>query len=178
MLTTPPVDSHDDGPAINAILTKYADCKIVFFPQGIYRTNKTIYVPPGSRIVGEVLSVISGTGSLFYNPDSPQPVVMVGKEGEEGVAQLTDMLFSVQDVLQGATILQINMAGPSPGDVGLWNCVIRAGGSIDSLVSTNCGGSDPADCKAAFALLHVSPTASAYLEDVWAPRICSLCMFL
>ncbi len=54
-------DSHDDGPAINAILKKYAGCKILFFPQGIYLTRETIYVPPGTRVAGEGLSVISGS---------------------------------------------------------------------------------------------------------------------
>jgi glucan 1,3-beta-glucosidase len=117
--------------------------------------------------VGEVFSVISGVGALFSNPDMPQPVVKVGNPGESGVAQFTDLLFSVADVLPGAIILEVNMAGLRPGDVGLWNCVIRAGGSIDSLVSTQCGGPDPASCKAAFALLHLTRTASAYLEDVW-----------
>jgi len=92
---------------------------------------------------------------------------MVGKPGESGVAQLTDILFSTADVLAGAIIVQVNMAGKSPGDVGLWNCVIRVGGSTDSLVARNCGGPDPGGCKAAFALLHVGKTASAYFEDVW-----------
>ncbi|KXX74005.1 Glucan 1,3-beta-glucosidase [Madurella mycetomatis] len=158
---------NDDGPAINAILRKNANCKIVFFPQGIYRTNETIYVPPGSRLVGEVFSVISGTGTYFSNPDGPQPIIKVGNPDERGVAQFTDLLFSVADVLPGAIIVQVNMAGPEPGDVGFWNCAIRAGGSVDSLVSTQCSDPDPANCKAAFALLHLTPIASAYLEDVW-----------
>lgn len=162
-----PPDSHDDGPAINAILRKNANCKIVFFPQGIYRTNGTIYVPPGSRLVGEVFSVISGVGPRFSDPASPQPIIQVGNPGERGVAQFTDLLFSVADILPGAIIVQVNMAGPQPGDVGFWNCVIRAGGSVDSLVATRCGDPDPANCKAAFALLHLAKTASAYLEDVW-----------
>lgn len=167
LLTNSWLDLHDDGPAINAILRKNANCKIVFFPQGIYRTDATIYVPPGSRLVGEVFSVISGAGTYFSNLDSPQPVIKVGNPDERGVAQFTDLLFSVADILPGAIIVQVNMAGPEPGDVGFWNCVIRAGGSVDSLVSTQCGDPDSANCKAAFALLHLTPTASAYLEDVW-----------
>ncbi|KAK0616110.1 pectate lyase superfamily protein-domain-containing protein [Bombardia bombarda] len=158
---------YDDGPAINAILLKHAGCKIVFFPQGIYQTKETIYIPPGSRIVGEVLSVISGVGAHFSDPASPQPIVKVGNPGEKGIAQLTDMLFTTADVLPGAIVVQVNMAGTNPGDVGLWNCVIRVGGSVDSLVSAKCQGADPAQCKAAFALLHVGKTAGAYLEGFW-----------
>ncbi|KAH8893181.1 pectin lyase-like protein [Thozetella sp. PMI_491] len=158
---------HDDGPAINSILKKYAGCKIVFFPQGYYRTNETIYIPPGSRIVGEVLSVISGVGNRFANADSPVPIVQVGKPGEKGVAQISDMLFSTAEILPGAVIVQVNMAGDKPGDVGFWNCVIRVGGSVDSLVTNHCDAEDPSSCKAAFALLHVTKTGSAYIEDMW-----------
>ncbi|KAL2125987.1 hypothetical protein VTI74DRAFT_2010 [Chaetomium olivicolor] len=160
-------NSHDDGPAINAILRKHANCKIVFFPQGIYRTNQTIYVPPGSRLVGEVLSTISGAGALFTDPSNPQPIIKVGNPGERGVAQISDLLFTVSDILPGAIILKINMAAPTPGDVAVFNSVIRVGGSIDSLVTTRCGSSNLSACKAAFALMHITPSASAYLEDVW-----------
>ncbi|KAK3685711.1 pectate lyase superfamily protein-domain-containing protein [Podospora appendiculata] len=160
-------NSHDDGPAINAILAKAAGCKIVFFPQGIYQTKETIYVPPGSRIVGEVLSVISGAGSKFGDAENPQPIVKIGNTGEQGVAQINDIVFSTADVLSGAILVQVNMASDSPGDVGLWNCVLRVGGSIDTLVNSNCQNPDPVGCKAAFALLHITKTASSYLEGVW-----------
>ncbi|KAK4222981.1 glucan 1,3-beta-glucosidase [Podospora fimiseda] len=160
-------NNHDDGPAINAILLKHANCKIIFFPQGIYRTTTTIYVPPGSRLVGEVLSVITGYGPLFSSASSPQPIIQVGKPNSSGIAQFTDLLFSVADVLPGAIIIQVNMASPNPGDVGFWNCVIRVGGSLDSLVLPKCTSGDPSTCKAAFALLHLTKTASAYLEDIW-----------
>lgn len=160
-------NDHDDGPAINALLKKYAGCKVIFFPQGIYKTSETIYVPAGSYIVGEAHSVISGSGDLFSNADDPQPVIKVGGKGETGVAQFTDMLFSVKEILPGAILVQVNMAGAQPGDVGFWNCVMRVGGSIDSSTSTDCGDADPSGCKAAFALLHVTDSASAYFEDVW-----------
>ncbi|KAK0643067.1 pectate lyase superfamily protein-domain-containing protein [Cercophora newfieldiana] len=160
-------DQHDDGPAINAILRKHAGCSVIFFPQGIYRTSETIYVPPGSRIAGEVFSTITGAGSHFNNPSSPQPIVQLGRPGESGTAQLSDMLISVADVLPGAVLLEINLASPHPGDVGLWNTVLRVGGSADSLVTPKCAAPDPGACKAAFALLHITPSASAYLEGVW-----------
>ena len=94
-------------------------------------------------------------------------MVQVGNSGDVGVAQITDMLFSVADVLQGAIILEVNIAGSSPGDVGFWNTGIRVGGSADTLVNTNCEGTDTIDCKAAFALMHVTSTASPYIENMW-----------
>ncbi|KAK0720574.1 pectin lyase fold/virulence factor [Lasiosphaeris hirsuta] len=160
-------NTHDDGPAINAILRKHAGCKIIFLPQGIYQTIETIHVPPSSRIVGEALSVITGTGPHFADANNPQPIVQFGNPGDQGVGQLSDILVSAGDVLPGAILIQVNMAGRSPGDVGLWNVVMRVGGSIDTAVSTKCTSPDPAGCKAAFALLHLAKTSSAYLEGVW-----------
>ena len=40
-------------------------------------------------------------------------------------------------------------------------------GAAGSKVQTNCGG-DPASCKAAFMLMHLTSTSSAYIEDMWA----------
>ncbi|KAG0651756.1 hypothetical protein D0Z07_1901 [Hyphodiscus hymeniophilus] len=157
---------HDDSAAINAILAANANCKIVYFPQGIYKVMSTIVVPPGSRIVGDVYSSISGVGSNFFNDASPIPVVQVGQPGDTGVVEISDMIFTVADVLQGAIILEVNMAG-NPGDVSFHNSHLRVGGTADTLVNTNCGGDDTSDCKAAFAMLHVTSSASPYIENMW-----------
>ncbi|KAK0613427.1 pectate lyase superfamily protein-domain-containing protein [Immersiella caudata] len=160
---------HNDGPSINAILRKHAGCKLIFLPQGVYQTLETIYVPPGSRLVGEVFSTITALGDHFTNPASPQPIVQVGRPGESGAAQLSDILISVGDVLPGAILLQINMALPSPGSVSLFNVVLRVGGSADTPINTKCSSpsTPPSTCKAAFALLHLAPSSSAYLEGIW-----------
>jgi glucan 1,3-beta-glucosidase len=92
-------------------------------------------------------------------------MVQIGFPGQFGVAQISDMLFTVADVLPGCILLQVNMAGISPGDVGLWNSHFRVGGAAGSAVETNCQGGIP--CQAAFLLLHLTPTASAYIEDMW-----------
>ena len=92
---------------------------------------------------------------------------MVGKPGEVGVAQIQDMRFTVADVLQGATIVQVNMAGNSPGDVGFWNSHITVGGAADTKVNTVCSNGNTADCKAAFAMLHLTSSSSTYVENMW-----------
>ena len=106
-------------------------------------------------------------GPFFADADKPQPIVQLGKDGDKGVAHLSDILVSAGDVLPGAVLMQINMAGTNPGDVGLWNVVLRVGGSNDTLVNTKCSGTDLSACKAAFALMQITKNASAYLEDVW-----------
>lgn len=51
----------DDSFALNAILAENAaKGKISYFPYGVYIVKNTLYVPPGSRIVGEAWAVISG----------------------------------------------------------------------------------------------------------------------
>lgn len=117
--------------------------------------------------MGEVLSVFTGNGSAFQNADNPIPIVKVGNPGEKGVAQISDILVEVSDVLEGAILMQVNMAGSNPGDVALWNTVLRVGGSRETLVNTQCTSTDTSTCKAAFALLHVTNTASLYAENVW-----------
>ncbi|KAI1083796.1 glycoside hydrolase family 55 protein [Whalleya microplaca] len=160
----------DDTANLQAIINKYAGCKILFFPYGIYLVTDTLYFPPGSRVFGEAWSAISASGSRFINPAVPVPMVQVGKAGDVGVAQFSDMLFTVSDVLPGCKLLEVNMAAEKPGDVGFWNTHFRVGGADDSKVQVNCGPgvtTDPGQCKAAFMLAHFTPSSSAYVDNMW-----------
>ncbi|KAL8770173.1 MAG: hypothetical protein Q9209_004015, partial [Squamulea sp. 1 TL-2023] len=158
----------DDAPSLNAILAQNAaGGKLSYFPYGVYIVKSTLYVPPGTRIVGEAWSVISGIGSVFGDKNKPTPVVMVGKPGEIGVAQIQDMRFTVADIAPGAIIFQVNMAGSQPGDVGLWNTHVTVGGMADSNVNVACGNPNTASCLAAFAMVHLSSSSSAYIENMW-----------
>ena len=97
----------DDTVNINAILSMYAGCKIIYFPAGTYMTTGTIFVPAGSRIVGDAYaSAISATGSNFKNEDVPVTMVRMGKPGDVGVAQFSDMLFTVGEVLKGCKMVR------------------------------------------------------------------------
>lgn len=109
----------DDTTNLKAIIAQYASSKVLFFPQGTYIVSDTLLFPAGSRVVGEAWSAISALGSKFYNPSSPVPMVKVGNAGDVGVAQFSDMLFTVADVLQGCILLEVNIAGKNPGDVGV-----------------------------------------------------------
>ncbi|KAK0735666.1 pectin lyase fold/virulence factor [Apiosordaria backusii] len=162
-------NTHDDGPSINAILAKASrECnKIVFFPQGIYLTRSTITIPPNTRIVGKVLSTISGTGPHFPNPSSPQPVVHVTPLSNprvlSGTVEISNIPLSVREISPGATLLQI-----SHPSVSLWSVVLRAGGTIDTPITTTCHSPNPSNCMAAHTLMHITENAgNIYLEDVW-----------
>lgn len=99
----------DDTNSINAILSQYAGCKIIYFPAGTYIVTNTINVPSGSRIYGDAFgTAISAVGGNFYNPAAPTTMVKVGNAGDVGVAQITDMLFTVADVLQGCKLVGVS----------------------------------------------------------------------
>jgi glucan 1,3-beta-glucosidase len=156
----------DDTANLQAIIEAFAGCKILFFPHGTYLVTDTLFFPPGSRIFGEGWSAISASGDVFADAANPTPLIRVGNSGDVGTAQFSDMVFTVADVLPGCTLLEVNMAGADVGDVGFWNTHVRVGGAVGSKVQTECGGS-PAECMAAFMLVHLTESSSAYVENMW-----------
>jgi glucan 1,3-beta-glucosidase len=155
----------DDTKAITAALSANANSKVTYFPHGVYLVSSTITVPPGSRLVGEVWSVISGSGGFFGDASNPKPIIQIGQPGSTGTAELTDLLITINDILPGAIGMEVNMAG-KPGDVSIHNTHFRIGGATDSNVNNACGTSPP-QCMAGFMLLHATQNSSAYFEDVW-----------
>ncbi|SLM34703.1 exo-beta-- [Lasallia pustulata] len=160
--------SHDDTANLNSIISTYAGCKILFFPHGVYIVTNTLFFPAGSIVVGEAWSTISASGTNFKNAASPLSMICVGNSGDVGVAQFSNMLFTVADVLPGCILVEVNIAGSNPGDVAFWNSHFRVGGAADSLVETTIAcGSNPSGCMAAFLLLYLTASSSAYIEDMW-----------
>lgn len=158
----------DDSTNLNAILRdNAANCRVTYFPYGVYIVRDTIFVPPNSRIVGEAWAVLSGAGTAFSDAYNPRAVVKVGYPGDVGIAEIQTMRFTVAETLPGAILLEINMAGSSPGDVGLWNTLTTVGGTADTSISNTCTNQDPSYCMAAFMHVHLTPTSSAYIENHW-----------
>ena len=158
----------DDTKSLNAILAQNADsCKVTYIPYGVYRVSDTIFVPVGTRIVGEAWSVISAYGDKFKDSDKPRPVVQLGNPGDVGLIEIQDMRFSVGEILPGAKIIEINAAGNEPGEVGLWNTMAMIGGTADTSIATACTSQDPKNCMAAFMVLHLTESSSAYIENFW-----------
>ena len=62
--------------------------------------------------------------------------------------------------------MEVNIAGKNQGDVGFWNVHFRIGGGVGSRVHSDCTSS-PDSCKAAYGLLHLTGTSSAYIENMW-----------
>ncbi|RBQ78001.1 hypothetical protein FVER14953_09443 [Fusarium verticillioides] len=158
----------DESAVLNQVLQYAADNnKIAYFPFGKYRVDSTLLVPVGSRIIGEAWSTITGNGAFFKDLSNPKPIVAVGNPGDVGLAQIQDMRFTVSDVLPGAIILQFNMRGTSPGDVGLWNSLITVGGTRGASALTDTCHDPSSECQAAFLGMYFAPDSSAYVENVW-----------
>lgn len=155
----------DDTFNLQKIINKAAGKKVIFFPHGTYLVSDTLHVPPGSKFFGEAWSEISATGKNFADEKQPRAMVQVGNAGESGVAQFVDMLFTVADILPGCKLVEVNMAGGQPGDVGFFNTHFRIGGARGSRVQNHCD--DPATCKAARMCAHLTATSSSYWENSW-----------
>jgi len=163
----------DDTAVLTKILAQYADCKILYFPAGTYVLKSTLYVPAGSRLVGQTWSILQGEGSFFSDFRNPQPVVQVGKEGESGVAELTDLLFSTGEGTAGAVLVQWNIRDPAgqQGVAGMWDCHFRVGAAANTgMGRTQCPSlaAPSPQCMGASMLLHLTKTSSAHLQNVWA----------
>ncbi|KAJ5391193.1 hypothetical protein N7509_006683 [Penicillium cosmopolitanum] len=162
--------STDDTSAIQSALTSAASSgKIVFFDQGTYKVTKTIYFPPGSRIVGEAYPVIMASGSAFSSISNPVPVIQVGKSGESGSVEWSDMIVSTQGSTPGAVLIEWNLAASSGS--GMWDVHTRIGGfagSQQQVAQCPTSAAVSAACEVAYMSMHITSSASGvYLDNVW-----------
>ncbi|KAJ5976298.1 hypothetical protein N7481_010005 [Penicillium waksmanii] len=162
--------STDDTSAIQSALTSAASSgKIVFFDQGTYKVTKTIYFPPGSRIVGEAYPVIMASGSTFSSISNPVPVIQVGKSGESGSVEWSDMIVSTQGSTPGAVLIEWNLAASSGS--GMWDVHARIGGfagSQQQVAQCPTSAAVSAACEVAYMSMHITSSASGvYLDNVW-----------
>jgi glucan 1,3-beta-glucosidase len=96
---------HDDTANINSIFAQNTG-KVIYFPAGTYSVSNTISIPPGSRVVGDAYaSYFSAIGDKFSDARAPLALVQLGKPGDFGVGQISDMIFTVADVLPGCKLV-------------------------------------------------------------------------
>ncbi|KAJ5201484.1 uncharacterized protein N7498_006147 [Penicillium cinerascens] len=161
----------DQSSAINSLLSGNLG-SVIFFPAGIYQVKSTIKVPVGTKIVGSGWSQIMGTGSKFEDESNPTVLVQVGEKGEQGVVEISDMLFTVKGATAGAVLMEWNIHESEQGSAAMWDSHFRVGGTTGSdLGLSECpagGNADDKDCMAAFLLLHLTDESSGYFENVWA----------
>lgn len=166
--------TDDSDVLITAIAYAAGAGKILYFDAGIYLVTKTIYIPSGSKITGESYPVILSSGPFFADMANPKPVVQVGKSGEVGTIEWTDMIVSTKGAQAGAILIEYNLASVGTPS-GIWDVHTRIGGFAGSdLQLANCPATNatvatvPAQCIAAFMSMHITTTATRlYMENVW-----------
>ncbi|KAF1938191.1 beta-1,3-exoglucanase [Clathrospora elynae] len=170
----------DDTAALNAaILQAKKEGNILFIDAGYYKVTSMIYIPPGSKIVGEALaSVIISAGSYFNNINSPKPVIQIAQPGEQGTVELSDLIISTQGQQAGAILIEYNLASYSAEPAGLWDVHTRIGGFVGSNLQKEQCEKTPnvmitaenlaQGCIAAYMAIHVTKFGTGlYMENNW-----------
>jgi glucan 1,3-beta-glucosidase len=110
----------DDTYALQQVINNCAAAgDVLFVDAGTYRVTSTLFIPAGSKIVGEGYAVIMSSGSYFNSMASPQPVVRVGNAGDTGQVQWSDMIVSTQGTQAGAILIEWNL-NTSGTPSGMW----------------------------------------------------------
>ncbi|KAF2872077.1 pectate lyase superfamily protein-domain-containing protein [Massariosphaeria phaeospora] len=161
--------NSDDTTAIqNAINQAIRENKVLFFDHGVYKVTNTIYVPPGARMVGEAYSVIMASGNTWSNMDNPVPVIQIGRPGDRGSVEWSDMIVATQGATPGAKLIEYNLA--TDRGSGIWDVHTRIGGAKGTgLQIAQCPvGSVKNECMAAHTNVHITKSASgAFFENNW-----------
>ncbi|EWC47414.1 hypothetical protein DRE_00382 [Drechslerella stenobrocha 248] len=164
----------DDTAALQALINNNVG-KVIFLDHGVYKLTSTLSIPPNTRIVGECWSVLMSEGPFFADPKNPKAVVEVGKPGQTGLVELSDLVLETAGPAGGAIVLQWNMADVAgqKGTNGMWDVHIRVGGSAGTkLQSDECKKNPNStainhNCESAFMLMHIGKTGSVYMENNW-----------
>ncbi|KAL6909089.1 glucan 1,3-beta-glucosidase GLUC78 precursor [Trichoderma evansii] len=164
----------DDTAAIQAVFNSATSGQIVYFDHGAYVITNTVKVPANIKIVGEIWPLIMVGGSNFQDQNNPKPVWQIGQPGDVGNVEIQDIMFETLGPQPGAIIVEWNVAGASQGSAGLWDVHWRIGGSAGTQLQSNTCVKTPTvttspnpACIGAFLLLHVTSSASIYMENSW-----------
>jgi hypothetical protein len=104
----------------------------------------------------------------------------VGEEGQRGVVEISDLMFSTKGSTSGAVLMRWNIHEDFQGSAAMWDVVFRVGGAKGSdLTVQECPwirsfprdrqnpGSATDKCMASSLMLHVTQKSSIYMENMW-----------
>ncbi|CAH0017054.1 unnamed protein product [Clonostachys rhizophaga] len=165
----------DDTAALQAAFNAAAADEVVFFPHGAYLIHDTIDIPANIRIVGEIWPLLMAAGdSNFQNQLNPKPMLRVGQPGDVGNVEISDFMIETKGSQPGAILMEWNLESASKGSAGLWDVHFRIGGSAGTQLQSDTCTKSPnvptqpnPDCIGAFMLMHITETASIYMENTW-----------
>ncbi|KAM5444924.1 putative glucan 1,3-beta-glucosidase [Microsporum ferrugineum] len=164
----------DDTQAIQAVLDKATADQVVYFDHGAYLITSTIKVPKNIKITGEIWPMLMATGKAFSDMKNPIPMLQVGQPGDKGTVEMSDIIVTTKGPAPGCILVEWNVAEQTQGSVGMWDVHFRVGGFAGTELQSNTCAKTPNSkttpdpkCFGAFMLLHITKTASAYLENTW-----------
>ncbi|KAI2642673.1 glycoside hydrolase family 55 protein [Xylaria nigripes] len=164
----------DDTAAIQKVFDSVQDGDIVYFDHGAYLISDTVNIPKNIKITGEMWPLLMATGEKFADASKPVAVFQVGKPGDVGNVEMSDLIIETKGPLPGAILMEWNLAGSEQGAAGLWDVHFRVGGTAGTdLQSDKCSKTPNVTtvvddkCKGTFLMLHLTKTASAYVENCW-----------
>ncbi|KAI8268330.1 Glucan 1,3-beta-glucosidase [Colletotrichum sp. SAR11_239] len=164
----------DDTAAIQALFNKAGPNDIVYFDHGAYIISNTIEVPKDIKITGEVWPLLMANGEAFKDQANPKVMLRVGKPGDVGTFEMSDIIVQTQGPQAGAILMEYNIAGSSPGAAGLWDVHFRIGGSQGTQLQSDKCAKNPnvthaanPECIGAYMLTHITAESSGYFENVW-----------
>jgi glucan 1,3-beta-glucosidase len=100
----------------------------------------------------------------------------LGNPGDIGSVEISDIVFETQGPCPGAILVEWNIKQATPGGAGMWDAHYRIGGTLGTdIVNPLCRktpGVPVTDekytkCAGSFLLLHVTPQANIFMENVW-----------
>jgi glucan 1,3-beta-glucosidase len=167
----------DDTRALNRLFRDTARSgKIAYIDAGTYYVTNTIFIPAGARIVGEALaSNIIGGGRNFGDSKKPRAVVQVGKPGDVGRIEWSNMILATRGPASGAKVVEYNLNSPLGTEpAGMWDVHIRVGGfaGTEQMIK-QCDNTRPwqdvvEKCTASWMNMHITKSASGLLmENCW-----------
>lgn len=164
----------DDTAAIQKIFDNAKEGDIIYFDHGAYLISDTVKIPKNIKITGEMWPLLMATGKKFSDQTKPVPVFQVGEAGDVGDVEMSDLIIETQGPLPGAILMQWNLAGSANGAAGMWDVHFRIGGTAGTeLQSDKCAKNENVtttatpECMGAFMMLHITQTASTYIENCW-----------
>jgi glucan 1,3-beta-glucosidase len=119
-------------------------------------------------MVGETFSAFMASGSTWSNKDNPVAVIQIGRPGDSGSIEWSDMIVQTQGATPGAKLIEYNL-NTARGS-GIWDVHTRIGGSKGTgLQVAQCpAGSVNSNCMAAHTNVHITKSGNgAYFENNW-----------
>lgn len=163
----------DDTVAVQKLLDAYADgSKIIYVDSGTYILTKTVTIPKDAKLVGEAWAQFAARGPFFSDTKKPQPMLRVGKSGDEGTVEMQDLIVTTQGPTPGVILMEWNVRASGKGSAALWDVHARVGGAAGTkLTPTECPatgqGVNKENCKVASLLMHITSLASGYFDNMW-----------